>query len=110
MNCVFCKILAGDIKSEFLYEDKTVVAIHDIDPKAPTHILILPRLHIETLHDANPEVLGQMMAVATQLAKKQGVSESGYRIVLNCNEDGGQSVPHIHAHLLAGRPLTWPPG
>jgi histidine triad (HIT) family protein len=113
MNCIFCKILQGEIPSKPVYEDDEVIAIHDIEPKAPTHILVFPRKHIETLNnvdEAQKNTVGHMLYVATQLAKKEGQDKDGYRLVMNCNENGGQSVPHIHAHLLAGRKMTWPPG
>jgi histidine triad (HIT) family protein len=110
-DCIFCKILRGEIPAKPIYEDEQVIALNDIDPKAPTHILVLPREHIETLNDlTDGKIVGQMMSVATQLAKKSGCAAAGYRVVMNCNEEGGQSVPHIHAHLLAGRKMTWPPG
>jgi histidine triad (HIT) family protein len=110
-DCIFCKILKGEIPAKPVYEDDQVIAINDIDPKAPTHILVLPRAHIETLNDVtDSNIVGHMISVATQLAKKNGHDMAGYRVVMNCNEEGGQSVPHIHAHLLAGRKMTWPPG
>ena len=111
IDCIFCKILQGEIPAKLVYEDDQVIAINDIDPKAPTHILILPREHIATLNDvADEEILGHMMYVGSQLAKKCSLAEDGYRLVMNCNQNGGQAVFHIHAHLLAGRKMTWPPG
>ena len=112
-DCVFCKIVAGKIPATLLYEDEFVVAFSDLNPQAPTHLLVIPRQHIDTLNEIGPEdsaLIGRMVAVATLLAKSRGLHLSGYRCVLNCNADGGQSVFHIHLHLLAGRKLTWPPG
>ncbi len=112
-DCVFCKIVAGKIPAKLLHEDEFVVAFADLNPQAPTHLLVIPRQHIETLNETGPEdssLIGRMVAVATSLAKARGVDQSGYRCVLNCNADGGQSVFHIHLHLLAGRKLAWPPG
>lgn len=112
-DCVFCKIVAGKIPAKLLHEDEFVVAFADLAPQAPTHLLVIPRQHIETLNETGPEdsaLIGRMVAVATSLAKARGVDRSGYRCVLNCNADGGQSVFHIHLHLLAGRKLAWPPG
>ncbi|MFN7965843.1 MAG: histidine triad nucleotide-binding protein [Acidobacteriota bacterium] len=112
-DCVFCKIVAGTIPATLLYEDEFVVAFSDLNPQAPTHLLVIPRQHIDTLNEIGPEdsaLIGRMVAVATSLAKSRGLHSSGYRCVLNCNADGGQSVFHIHLHLLAGRKLTWPPG
>lgn len=112
-DCVFCKIVAGQIPAKLLHEDEFVVAFADLSPQAPTHLLVIPRQHIETLNEIGPEdsaLIGRMVAVATSLAKARGVDRSGYRCVLNCNADGGQSVFHIHLHLLAGRKLSWPPG
>jgi histidine triad (HIT) family protein len=110
-NCIFCKILGKEIPAKPIYEDEQVIAINDIDPKAPTHILILPRQHIATLNDLpDGEIVGHMVHTASKLAKKLELAEDGYRVVLNCNQEGGQAVYHIHAHLLAGRKMTWPPG
>lgn len=113
MDCIFCKIAAHDIPARIAFENERLIAFHDLFPQAPTHILIIPKVHYTTMNDvpANESaVLGEMMSTATQLAKELGVEESGYRVVMNCNKDGGQSVYHIHLHLLAGRPLGWPPG
>jgi histidine triad (HIT) family protein len=112
-NCIFCKIAAGEIPSSKVYEDELIVAFRDIDPKAPQHILLIPRRHIPTALDLQPadqELLGRIFLVANQLARQLGFAEKGFRIVNNCKEDGGQAVGHLHFHLLAGRKLGWPPG
>ena len=113
MSCLFCKIVAGEIPATKEYEDDEVLAFRDINPAAPHHILVIPKKHIATMNDATAEdqqVLGKMMLVAKDLAAQQGVAESGYRLALNTNAEGGQAVYHIHLHLLAGRQMTWPPG
>ena len=112
-ECLFCKIIAGEIPGHLVYEDKDVVAFKDIEPQAPLHVLIVPRRHISTLNDLGPTddgIVGALVRRAAALAKKHGYSERGYRTVLNCNREAGQSVFHIHLHLLAGRGLNWPPG
>ena len=112
-DCLFCKIIAGAIPGQLVYEGKDLVAFKDIDPKAPLHVLIVPRQHIATLNDLGPnndDLIGAMVRRAAALAKQHGYSERGYRTVLNCNRDAGQTVFHIHMHLLAGRALGWPPG
>ncbi|MFQ6104323.1 MAG: histidine triad nucleotide-binding protein [Candidatus Glassbacteria bacterium] len=113
MECLFCKITAGEIQSEIVYEDDTVVAFEDISPQAPVHILVVPKKHISTLDDLTDEdssLAGELLIVAKELAKEKGVTDKGYRIVLNCNRGAGQTVFHIHAHLLGGREFGWPPG
>jgi histidine triad (HIT) family protein len=113
MNCVFCKLAKGEINSDIIYEDDEVIAFRDIHPQAPHHILVIPRRHIATLNDASPEdanLMGKLTLTAQQVAKELGVAEDGYRLVMNCNGHGGQTVFHIHLHLLAGRSLHWPPG
>lgn len=113
MDCLFCKIIEGEIPSTKIYEDDTVYAFLDIEPQAPTHIIIVPKLHIASgndLTDENSAVVGHIFAVAAKLAKEQGFAENGWRIVNNCGKDGGQTVGHLHFHLLAGRNLGWPPG
>lgn len=113
MDCLFCKIISGDIPSTKVYEDQKVYAFLDIEPQAPTHIIIVPKEHIPSanqIDDENCEVVGHIFKVAAILAKEQGFAENGYRIVNNCGKDGGQTVGHIHFHLLAGRNLGWPPG
>ena len=112
-DCLFCKIIAGQIPGHLVHEDKDLVAFKDIDPKAPFHVLVVPRQHIATLNDLGPnndDVVGAMVRCAAALARQHGYSERGYRTVLNCNRDAGQTVFHIHLHLLAGRALGWPPG
>lgn len=112
-DCIFCKIASGQIPAKIAYENEHVVAFHDLSPQAPCHVLVIPRRHISRLDDlqaAESELIGQMMLAATEIARQQGVAESGYRTVMNCNDDGGQSVFHIHLHLLGGRQMTWPPG
>jgi len=112
-TCLFCKIARGDIPAEIIFENNDVVAFRDIDAKAPTHALIIPRQHISTINDlsdGDAGRVGQLFLAARDIAVDIGVAESGYRVVMNCNEDGGQSVFHIHLHMLAGRQLDWPPG
>ena len=112
-DCLFCKIVAGEIPGQRVFEDRDLVAFKDIDPQAPLHVLIVPRRHIATLNDLTPAddaLVGQMLRRAAALAHQHGYAERGYRTVLNCNREAGQSVFHIHLHLLAGRGLHWPPG
>jgi len=112
-DCLFCKIIAGEIPGEVVYEDDDVVVLRDINPQAPLHVLIVPRRHIATLNDLAPgddALIGSMFRRAAALAKEHGYAERGYRTVFNTNRAAGQSVFHIHLHLLAGRGLTWPPG
>jgi histidine triad (HIT) family protein len=112
-DCLFCRIAAGEIPSRKVLEDDALVAFEDIDPRAPVHLLVVPRLHIATLNDLRPEhdvLVGRMHRTAALLAGRRGIAEPGYRVVLNCNEQGGQSVGHIHLHLLGGRAMHWPPG
>ena len=112
-NCLFCKIADKEIDSDIVYEDEHVIAFNDINPQAPHHILIIPRRHIATLNDIDPEdsdLLGNLFLAARNIAQQLGVSENGYRVVMNCNRDAGQTVFHLHLHFLAGRPLHWPPG
>ncbi len=113
MDCLFCKIVRGDIPTDFLYEDENIIAFRDINPQAPTHILIVPKEHIATLNDVEQnhgELLGGMQIAASQLAREEGISDRGYRTVFNCNREAGQTVFHIHLHLLGGRRMSWPPG
>ena len=112
-DCLFCRIVASDIPTTLVYSDEELVAFQDINPQAPFHVLIVPRRHIATLNDitgADAPLVGSMLGRAAQLAKDHGYAENGYRTVFNCNEDAGQTVFHLHLHLLAGRTLTWPPG
>src|SRR3954465_282132 len=111
-DCLFCKIIAGEIKGAIAHQDDDLIAIKDINPQAPLHVLIIPRQHIATINDltpANDALVGSMFRAAAALAKQHGYSERGYRTVFNCNSEAGQSVFHIHLHLLAGRAMTWPP-
>lgn len=112
-GCVFCKIVGGEIPSKKVYEDKYLFAFEDINPGAPTHILIVPKKHLETLleiGDEHRELIGSIFVAASKIARKRGIAQSGFRVVANCNKDGGQSVNHIHFHLLGGRAMAWPPG
>jgi histidine triad (HIT) family protein len=113
MDCIFCKIASKEISGKIAFENDRVIAFHDLFPQAPTHILIIPKAHYSTLNDvpaSESGLLGELVTTASTLAKELGVDGAGYRVVMNCNKDGGQSVYHIHLHLLAGRPLSWPPG
>ena len=112
-DCLFCRIAAGEIAAELVFKNEAVVAFRDINPQAPTHILIIPRRHIATINDIGEndrELLGEMYLVAAQLARQEGFAEDGYRVTMNCNEGAGQTVFHIHLHLLGGRRFGWPPG
>ena len=112
-DCLFCKIIAGEIPGHFVHEDRDVVVFKDINPQAPLHLLIVPRRHIATLNDLTPGddgLIGAMFRRAAALAKQNGYADRGYRTVFNCHRDAGQTVFHIHLHLLAGRGLGWPPG
>ncbi len=113
MDCIFCKIAAGEIPCSKAYEDEQVLAFHDINPQAPVHVLIIPKKHIDSVNaltEEDNEVLCHMFRVAQKIAKEQGVAENGFRLVFNTGVDGGQTVLHLHMHLLAGRSLGWPPG
>ncbi len=110
-DCLFCKMVAGEITPNIVFENDEILAFHDIQPQAPIHILIIPKRHITTLNDADDAVLlGKLMQTAAQLAKTLDVAETGYRTVINCNPQGGQAVYHLHIHLLAGRQMKWPAG
>lgn len=112
-NCIFCKIAEGAIPSEKIYEDDEITAFHDLNPQAPVHFLVIPKRHIRNIMETNSEdalLLGKLLLKAQELAKKLGCEEKGARFVVNCKEDGGQTVDHLHIHILAGRPLDWPPG
>jgi histidine triad (HIT) family protein len=113
MSCLFCKIVSGEIPSKRVHEDDELVAFEDIKPEAPVHILVIPKRHIATLNDlqaGDDGLVGGMVRRAAAIAKQRGIDEAGYRTVFNCNSNAGQSVFHIHLHLLGGRPMTWPPG
>lgn len=110
-NCIFCKIVAGEILSKRVYEDANCIAFDDLNPQAPTHILVIPRVHVDSLDKAsNAEELGNLLLAAAGIARNNGFAEDGYRVVINTNHDGGQTVFHLHVHLLAGRPFVFPPG
>ena len=113
MNCLFCKIATGEIPGDIIFEDEQLLAFNDINPKAPTHILIIPRKHIPTINDlaaTDSELVGELVQTAKNLANDLGIAEDGYRLVFNINKFAGQQVFHIHLHLLGGRALHWPPG
>jgi histidine triad (HIT) family protein len=113
MDCLFCKIRDGLVPAKRVHEDEHCVAFEDINPQAPTHLLVIPRKHIPTTLDLDPEddaVVGRLHRVAADLARKRGIADTGFRIVLNCNAWAGQSVYHLHLHVLGGRPMRWPPG
>ena len=112
-DCLFCKIIAGEIPGAIVYQDDRVVAFKDINAQAPTHVLVVPRRHIATLNDLTPDddgLIGEMTRRAAAIAKEHGHGDRGYRTVFNCNADAGQTVFHIHMHVLGGRRLAWPPG
>ena len=112
-SCLFCKIIAGEIPGNFVHQDERCVVIRDINPQAPTHVLVVPREHIESLDEASQKdeaLLGHLLRVAARVANDEGHGESGYRIVVNNGAGAGQSVFHLHVHLLGGRPMNWPPG
>jgi histidine triad (HIT) family protein len=112
-SCLFCKIVAGDIPAGKVYEDDQAVAFNDINPQAPTHVLVIPREHIESLNDAaagDEQLLGHLLRLASKIANQLGVAERGFRTVINTGAESGQSVWHLHLHILGGRPLAWPPG
>ena len=112
-DCIFCKIVAGELPAEKVYQDEMVTAFRDIHPLAPSHILIIPNEHLTTVNELisnHAEVAGRMLAIAVDLAKKEGIAERGYRLVGNVGAWGGQSVDHLHLHLMGGRAFDWPPG
>lgn len=113
MDCIFCKIALGQIPARVVYEDDQAIAFEDINPKAPVHILVVPRKHISTILDIQPEdhaLIGYLFQVASTVAKRKGIDMNGFRLVMNCNKDAGQTVFHIHLHMMGGRTMTWPPG
>ena len=112
-NCLFCKIVAGEIPAGKVYEDDRMIAFNDINPQAPMHVLVVPRTHIATLNDlspANDDLVGAMVRTAAKIAKDRGYDGPGFRTVFNCNAQAGQTVFHLHLHVLGGRTMTWPPG
>jgi len=113
MDCLFCKIIDREIPADIVYEDDAVLAFNDINPQAPSHLLIVPKLHIATLNDIEEgdlALVGRLQYTAAKLAAEKGFAEAGYRVVMNCNDQGGQTVYHIHMHLMGGRRFTWPAG
>jgi histidine triad (HIT) family protein len=112
-DTLFGKIAAGEVPAEIVYEDEDVVAFRDIEPQAPTHVLVIPRKPIPTINDLEPEdaqLVGKLFLAAKKIAKAEGIADAGYRVVINCNAGAGQTVYHLHLHLLGGRPMRWPPG
>ena len=112
-SCLFCRIVAGDIPAEMIHRDDSAIVIRDINPQAPTHLLVIPHEHIESLDDASQKdesLLGHLLRMAARVANAQGLAEGGYRVVINNGSGAGQSVFHLHVHVLGGRPLNWPPG
>ena len=112
-DSLFTRIIKREIPADIIYEDEYLIAINDINPQAPVHILIIPKKQIPTINDANmedTELLGKIILTAKRLAVERNISDNGYRLVFNCNEEAGQTVFHIHCHLLGGRPMHWPPG
>lgn len=113
MSCLFCRIVAGEIPAKKVYEDDTVLAFEDINPQAPLHVLVVPKTHVATLNDLGPEhegLVGSLVRRAAAIAQERGYAASGFRTVFNCNAAAGQTVFHIHLHVLGGRTLAWPPG
>lgn len=112
-DCLFCSILSGDIPADIIFESETAIAFRDINPQAPTHVIIIPRQHVPTINDISEDdqlIVGSLYTAASTIAAAEGVADDGYRVVMNCNAAAGQSVFHIHLHLLGGRELGWPPG
>jgi len=112
-DCLFCKIVGGEIPADIVFQSDAAIAFRDINPQAPTHILIIPRRHISTINDVTDDdapLVGSLFAAAREIAAQEGLADDGYRVVMNCGEGAGQSVFHIHLHLLGGRALNWPPG
>jgi histidine triad (HIT) family protein len=113
MSCLFCRIIAREIPASIVYEDERVIAFNDINPQAPTHVLLVPKRHIETLNALEPgddQIVGEIVRRAAAIANDRGISKNGYRTVFNTNREAGQTVFHIHLHLIGGRPMQWPPG
>lgn len=113
MDCLFCSILEKKFPSKAVYEDEHVFAFEDVNPQAPIHILVVPKKHISTMLEVKPEdndLIGHLFQIANKIAKDRGVAERGFRLVMNCNREAGQTIYHLHLHLLAGRPMHWPPG
>jgi len=109
-SCIFCRIIEGKAPAKFIHDDDEMVAIHDAHPQAPIHILVIPKKHVPTIEDASPELLGRLLALGAEIARQTGISKKGYRTVINCREYAGQSVDHLHVHVMGGRWFSWPPG
>lgn len=112
-DCLFCKMVSGEIQPDIVFEDEAVLAFRDVNPQAPVHILVIPKTHVATtneLNAGNADLMGKLTLAAKQIAADEGIAERGYRMVMNCNPEAGQSVYHIHLHLMGGRPMAWPPG
>ncbi len=110
-GCIFCKIVAGEVPAQIVKKGNGILAFTDMNPQAPTHLLVIPTMHIGSLNDAkDPQLLGTLLGFARDLAKEKGLETRGYRVVVNTNPDGGQTVFHLHLHLLGGRVMNWPPG
>ncbi len=111
MDCIFCKIVSGEIPASKVYENEHVIAFNDINPQAPTHILVIPKKHIDGIHKATKEdAIGELMLACVEVARQNGLEDAGYRLVINSGMWGGQTVHHLHVHVLGGRAMTWPPG
>lgn len=113
MDCIFCKIINGEIPADKVYEDEYVVAFNDINPQAPTHILVVPKEHYSNIHDVpyeKEELLSKLLVASSNIVREKNLTKNGYRLLINSGKDGGQEVDHIHVHLLGGRSLQWPPG
>lgn len=112
-DCIFCKMASGEITPDTIYEDDDVLAFRDLHPQAPTHVLVIPKRHVSTLNDLDADsagLAGKLLLAAAKVADREGIAGQGYRTVINCNTAGGQTVFHLHLHLLGGRPMHWPPG
>lgn len=109
-DCIFCKIIRGEIPSNKVYEDERVLAFRDIEPQAPVHVLLVPKQHFTSIMDVDVETFGYMQGIVRRLANELGIAEKGFRVVINTGEDGQQSVKHLHFHILGGRSMQWPPG
>jgi histidine triad (HIT) family protein len=110
-KCLFCRIISGDLPADIVAESDDAIVFRDVSPKAPSHLLVIPRRHIDSLDDADDgDELGELLRLAAEVARDEGLADSGYRVVINTNDDGGQTVRHLHIHVLGGRQMTWPPG
>lgn len=110
-DCIFCKIVRGEIPAEIVAENDSAIAFRDLEPQAPVHVLVVPREHVDSLGDAyDPIILGDVMRLSADVARREGVADEGYRTVINTGRDGGQTVDHLHVHVLGGRRMAWPPG